>query len=417
MRRRAGPMRVLQLFGALLASASISGAPAWAAAGEQFGGYQASGSGSGFTAAPVLPAVLPLETPFEGTLSLAMSSLSTGGRGFGRASTVWPGTLAAGVRPLIEIGSGQRVPIPDYPIVVEQKEYEDAKQSEVPGTTMSTDVKPERAVARASDGGFVIPAVIAVGSITTVSEAVLEAKTVTSVVTSTINGVDIGAGILHIDSIESKSIATTDAASATCGGGVMITGASVQGTPVTIDRTGVHAQDRAVIPGAEPTAPAAAVLAASGIEVRTLDSFDGCQGSSASRSTGGLLVSLPLPAVPPLPPGGKFNVVLGSTTAAASASPPYRSEPLGPRSTSPTASQIITRAPGPGIVAAPSPTTAQEQKALPRQDATVAAATKPIGYSFSGVPAQLVLGLSLMALPGARRVRRYMQRLFVAAET
>lgn len=417
MRDHGRRLRLLQIFGVLLASASISGAPPVAAAGEQFGGYQASGSGSGFSAAPVLPAVLPLETPFEATLSLAMSSVSTGGRGFGRASTFWPGTLAAGVRPLIEVGSGQRLPIPDYPIVVEQKEYENAKQSEVPGITMSTDVKPERAVARASDGGFVVPAVIAVGSITTVSEALLEARTVTSTVTSTVNGIDLGAGVLHIDSIESKSIAATDAATATCGGGVVITGASVQGTPVSIDATGVHAQGKPVIPGADPNAAVASALAASGIEIRTLDSFDGCQGPAANRTTGGLLVSLPLPAVPPIPPGGKFNIVIGSTTAAASASPPYRPARFVPKPSAPTASQIIPRAPGPATGGALSPGSTQAQAALPSPRATVAAATQPIGYRFGGVPAQLVVALSLLAFPGAARMRRYMQRVFAAAET
>jgi len=43
----------------------------------------------------------------------------------------------------------------------------------------------------------------------------------------------------------------------------------------------------------------------------------------------------------------------------------------------------------------------------------VGVATKPIDYSFHGVAAQLVIGLLLLGLLGARTIRRYMRRLFV----
>ena len=412
--------RILHGVGALLIFTTIAGAPPADAVGDQFGGYSTVGSGSGFSAAPVLPAFLPLETPFEGTLSLASSSLSTGGRGFGRASTVWPGTLAAGLRPLLEIGAGQRFPIPDYPIVVEQKEYEDAKHSESPGISMSTDVKPEHAVATATDGGFVIPAVISVGSISTVSDALLEAKTIGSTVTSTSNGIDVGAGALHIDSIESKAIAASDATTATCGGGLTITGATVGGTPVTIDETGAHAQGESLIPGVDTNDVVAGVLGASGIEVKTLGSVDGCSGASANRTTGGLFISVPLPAIPPIPPGGKFNIIIGSTSATASASKPFTFTPSSPASKSgtPTAANVVDRAPGPasgGLLSSNAPLPSQSVPARSSSSSPAAPTTQPIGYTFGGVPALLVVGLFLAAIPGSRRIRRYMERLFATA--
>jgi MYXO-CTERM domain-containing protein len=34
-----------------------------------------------------------------------------------------------------------------------------------------------------------------------------------------------------------------------------------------------------------------------------------------------------------------------------------------------------------------------------------------VAYSFAGVPAPLLVGLFLLALPAGRRVRRYMERM------
>jgi hypothetical protein len=53
---------------------------------------------------------------------------------------------------------------------------------------------------------------------------------------------------------------------------------------------------------------------------------------------------------------------------------------------------------------------------LPSQTAEIpagrAAPTDAIGYSFGGVPLPLILGFLLAAVPGSRRIRRYMERLF-----
>jgi hypothetical protein len=393
--------RLLHACSALLIFSALSGSPPANAVGESFGGYSGASSGAGFSAGPQLPAVLPVETPIEGTLSLASTSLATGGRGFGRASTVWPGTLTVGIRPLIEIASGQRLPIPDYPLVVEQKEYEDAKHNEQPGITMATDVRDDHAVAIAENGAFVIPGLVGVGSIRTVSEGVLDAKQITSTVTSTANGIDVG--VLHIDSVSTTSTAGSDGVTATCDGVAVVSGARVGDTPVVIDDAGMHAKDS--------NAVTEALLASSDIQARTLGATDACSGASGNRTTGGLLVSVPLPAVPPLPPGGRLNMVFASTTAAAAASPARTSSTGGLTNPPPTPAAVVPHAPGPasgGVLSSNAP--------LPSQTADIpvgrAPPTDPIGYSFGGVPLPLILGLLLAAIPGSRRIRRYMERLF-----
>lgn len=395
------PARALHALGALLIFSALSGSAPASAVGENFGGYSGASSGVGFSAGPQLPAVLPVETPIEGTLSLATTNLGTGGRGFGRASTVWPGTLTVGIRPLIEIASGQRLPIPDYPLVVEQKEYEDAKHNEQPGITMATDVKPEHAVATAENGAFLIPGLVDVGSIRTVSESLLETKKITSTVTSTANGIEVG--VLHIDSVSTTSTTTSDGVTATCDGAAIVSGARVGDSPVVIDDSGVHAQDG--------NAVTEALLASSDIQARTLGAVNGCSGGSANRTTGGLLISVPLPAVPPLPPGGRLNMVFASTTASAAASAAPTRSITTPTNPAPTPAAVVPHAPGPasgGVLSTNAP--------LPSQTAEIpAGGARPsdaIGYTFGGVPFPLILGLLLAAIPGSRRIRRYMERLF-----
>ncbi len=95
--------------------------------------------------------------PLEATISLATATLSSGGQGFGRASTFFPGTLTAGLRPLHRDRHRPRLPLPDYPIVVESREFEPAKHNDQPGITMSTDVDPDRAIAIADTGGIGVP--------------------------------------------------------------------------------------------------------------------------------------------------------------------------------------------------------------------------------------------------------------------
>lgn len=408
--------RLLHAASALLVFSALAASPPAGAASDSFGGYSASSTGAGFTAGPSLPALLPAETPIEGTLSLALTNLGTGGRGFGRASTVWPGTLAVGIRPLIEVASGYRLPIPDYPLVVEQKEYESAKHNEQPGLTMATDVRPDHATATSEDGPFLIPGFVSVASIRTVSTSALDAQSLTSTVTTTVNGLEVG--VLHVDSLATTSTAASDGTTGTCTGSVVISGARVGDIPVQIDDTGVHAQGQTLVPGSDPAAAVTQLLAAHDIDARTLGATDACNGATANRSTGGLLVSVPLPSTPPIPPGGRVNMVFGSTAAAASAStakPPA----LGASFVSSPATQVVPHVPGPasgGLLSA-NTTTPAPTAAVPAASAMPAARTDPIDYSFDGLPLPLVVGLLLAAVPLSTRVRRYIEHLFTEVMT
>ncbi len=310
--------RAVRVTGVLLMLSTVqSSPPADAQEVSAFGGYEVVATGAGFTAAPTVPAVLPVETPVEGTLALALASLSTGGLGYGLASSVYPGTPIVGLRPLLEAGAGVALPIPDYPVVVESREYDEAKTSRLPGITMSSDVDPGRSTVSSDLGGFTFPGIVDVGSVRTTSESVAEQARVAATVTTEVTGIDLLDGSLHIDDIKTWASAETDGATATCDGGVTVSGATAGGRDVEIDESGLHASGATAIPLVGPDDTLESLLASTGVQIRTLGGNDACAGSTADRTTSGVLVSVPLPAAGPVPPGGRLDIVLGSVSARA----------------------------------------------------------------------------------------------------
>lgn len=410
---RAG--RAASVVGVLLVLGSLPSSPSEAQTEPEaaFVGYDAVATGTAFTSFPSVPALLPVDAPVEATVSLATATLSSGGQGFGRASTFFPGTPIVGIRPLIEIASGQRLPIPDYPIVVESREFEPAKHNEQPGMTMSSDVDPDRAVAVADVGGVVVPAVFSVRSSRTVSTSLLEPSSVSATSVSTVNGIDI-AGVVRIESVSSVASVVSDATTATCDGGVTASGVTVNGQPATIDEDGLHVEDQDLAPGLGLDDVLDPVLEASGIQIRPIGGSGACVGNSGNRSTAGLLVTIPLPEVAAIPPGGHFDILLASTSASAGAStlPEFVAPPFDPP---PVVGDVVSRAPGPlaGGIALPPVSSPGAASSPPTSSSTAAPlATDGVAYSFAGVPAALLVGLCLLALPGARRLRRYMERIF-----
>jgi hypothetical protein len=393
----------------------LSGIPATGSAQEAASaliGYEATASGTALTAFPRIPALLPVEAPVEATVALATATLSSGGQGFGRASTFYPGSLAAGLRPLLETGTGTRLPIPDYPIVVEAREFEEAKRSELPGLAMSADADPARAVAVADVGSIGLPAVVGISSIRTESRTVLDADAVTATSTTTLHGIDL-AGVLHIGTLVSTASVRADGTTSTCQGSVRISDADVAGTPITIDDDGIEVAGTA-LPGLGLGPLLAQLLAASGVEVRVLGGTDGCGGSLGNRTSAGLLLRIPTPELGPITAGG-LQLVLGSTSAAAGGSTLPRLE----EGASPSVDLGGPSALGPGTglgatdlgadLAGPAPAAPAGPASEAGGDALLAA--RSAGDGFDGVPGSLLAGLLLLAVAGAGRVRRYVHHL------
>jgi hypothetical protein len=399
---------VLVLSGIPAASSAQDAAPPPAAV--DFVGYEAVATGTALSAFPTLPALLPVEVPFEATLSLATATLSSGGQGFGRASSFFPGTLTAGIRPLIETAAGVRLPLPDYPLVVETREFEEAKHADVPGLTMSSDVDPDRAVAVADAGGLSLPAVVGVRSLHTESRSVLTTGRLTATSTTTLNGIDL-LGVVSIGSLVSVASVTTDGVHSTCSGGVTMSGVTVAGSPATLDDSGLHVDQQAVVPGLGVGKLVASVLAGTGLTARALDGVDACTTANGSRTTAGVLFSIPLPAIGAVPAGGGISVVLGSTSASAGASSISAEADVGGTTGSPLdVGDIVPLVPGSfpgGDLSLP----ASNAPATTGKGGAVALPTDTTAFAYDGVPMSLLLGLALLALAGSSRLRRYMDRI------
>jgi hypothetical protein len=400
--------RSLRLAGLLLLVSSLP-ARSVAQEGDELVGYDAAANGMAFTLSPRVPALLPVDTPIEATVALATATLSSGGQGFGRASTFFPGTPIAGIRPLIEIASGQRLPIPDYPVVVESREFEPAKHNEQPGITMSSDVDPDRALAIADGGGMGVPGVFGIHSSRTVSSSELKGTTVSATSTSTVEGVDLGP--LRIESIVSTARVVTDAVTATCEGGVVVSGVTVDGQPATIDEEGLHVDGEPAVPNPLADVVPADLLGDTGIKARLLGGGDSCAGALGNRTSAGVLVSIPLPEAGSIPPGGRLDIIFASTSASAGAST-LASPELPPFDEPPLLGDVVPRLPGPTFGGGGlDPVTVPAAPSSPAQPPAPNLTTERVAYSFAGVPAPLLLGLFLLALPAGRRVRRYMERM------
>ena len=396
--------RLAAVLGSVLVLSGIPSSGSAQEVGSSLIGYEATASGTAFTAFPRLPAVLPVEAPFEATVALATATLSSGGQGFGRASTFYPGSLLAGLRPLIETGAGTRLPIPDYPIIVEGREFEEAKRSEVPGISMAVDVDPARSVAVADVGAADVPAFVTVRSMRTESRVVLGGTDITATSTSTLDGISI-AGTVSIGSLVSTAQVRSDGRTATCTGSVLVEDVLVSGSHATLDTEGLHVDGQSVVPGIDLGSLIADALAASGIQIRLLGGASSCTGNPGSRTSSGLLVSIPTPEVGPVTPGG-LNVVLGSTSASAGGSTLDPDLPSVDVDLGGGISDVID-VPGPdfggGVLspAVPPATPTAPEGLVP----------EPIAYDFDGLPLSLLCGLVLLALAGAGRLRRYLERI------
>ena len=424
----------LTLVALFLVLTGIPAAPSALAVGEQFEGYQANAIGSAYTVFPVFPTLIPYDASVEATVGLTQATLSTGGSGFAKASTLWPGVFA-GLGPLAKLLCADCPEIPAYPVVVESRDFEEPKQSEEPGLVMKADAKGgERAEAETVTAGQGTEGVFEVGSARTVSSALMETSKLTATSRAVISDITMAAGQIKIGSVETVSTASTDTKTAACSGAAEVNDVTIAGQRAIVDKDGVRSaeEDKPLIPGADPNTVIAATLQAAGVTMRVIDGVEKCDTpTDASRSSGGLLIQMPVPSPGTgIPPGSTLNIILGSTSAttAATAATSVPEAEFVPGDTgavppgTPILEEAVARVPGPvsgGGFTDPVDTGAGE--APPAGDGAgdesagvfgAEAAGSESPYEFGGIPAPLVIGLLLGGVIGVQRICRFMERLF-----
>jgi hypothetical protein len=211
----------------------------------QFGGYQIDSSGEGMTFTYNSPGLIP-GTPsplFAASLPESDTVMDSGPSGYALSSLVYPGPLIADLPSVLALGGVPNAnSIPAYPV---------RSQAFYPAgpTTASQDLGSgqERvatdatsAQAEAVYGAAQLPPAMNVGSVTSRSETHIEQGKVVSRTRVELSNVDIALGVVHMDSIVTDLVATSDGTAAASDGQTVVTGMQVLGQPATIDGTGVH---------------------------------------------------------------------------------------------------------------------------------------------------------------------------------
>ena len=181
--------------------------------------------------------------------------------------------------------------------------------------------------ARTSYSSLQLDPAVSTGSIASTSQTVVEGDQVVARARTTVSDLSVLAGLLHVDSVVTDIVATSNGTDGATSGTTTVSGATVLGLPVTITRDGISFDERPdPAPAADPTGgaldgltgpagdalggatdPLDALLAqvgaggddalqqlfeASGIEVKILDPTEAVEGGSAERSAGGLSITM-----------------------------------------------------------------------------------------------------------------------------
>ena len=267
---------------------------------------------------------IPAEHTVDLSIPMSRAELSAGPTGHALASTAWPGdTLAKACSAAPQV--------PCYTVDAETFAPQgpaDQSNDQVAGAEMKAHSQGllSTALARFTPQGG--PG-LSFGPMSATSHSEAKAAQAITESTSTLSNVDLGGGVVHIDSIVSTAKVVTDGAKATATGGTTLAGVTVAGVPVFIDQDGVHVATMGA--GGNPVnqvldAGVRAALQQAGISLELPGPIKKAVDAEGDVVASGLIASLDdAPLVKMIPPGlpadptGKVTIVLGQAAATASA--------------------------------------------------------------------------------------------------
>lgn len=418
---------------------------------------------------------VPAKPTFEVRNFHGATALNSGPSAHALASVLWPGdvignappslalevlifdpTASGSLKPVIDaikMGAGEASQdFPAYPVRAEAFFPRGPAQNEsqvAAGTTMRARAARDDTEAVSTSGGVGFPGAVSVGSIRSSSASRIDADTAISEARSVISDLDLFGGIVHIDQVFSSASSTSDGSQGKLAGTVAISGMSIGGQPVVVDDKGIHLADQNLDPTGELAAQLMKqVLEPNGITLEFAKPIDEVKGASASRGVSALKVSLDsrgmqafFKTLPPdvqelirNPAGGPLSsvfdlfspsvagfvgtpfqfdqtlsFVFGSVAVQSSASVPFETS-LPPPASTPTPPSTGGPPLGGGEVAPPGPSV--QPPGPPTFTGTPQALTLA---SVSGVPAGLIALMFLLMLAGAYLLRRWADRVTVAA--
>jgi hypothetical protein len=231
-------------------------------------------------------------------------------------------------------------------------------------------------------------------------------------------------GLLIAEGVTSRAEATSDGETGTVSGRTVVTGLTIQGVEVTVDAEGVHVADNDLpIPLGDVTGTLNESLVDMGLSIFVAEPIDLIDGATASRSLGGLIITMKpkvlaqnlppelLSQVPPQVPGflttfdQTITLSLGGVAVRASASPPLPPPPPPPPPGDGTGGGGGIP-PGPAVAPpAPEPTTAPQPSPASGSQAP-GGASLPVAVAVAGL---------VLAAVGSRGLRVVADRALFGA--
>jgi hypothetical protein len=272
----------------------------------------------------------------EGVVPEATSQLQNGPIGSATAAVAWPGSLASNAGSLLITASSGNVPpqatVLNDPVRAEARTGsapDTVTNTSIPNSTMKAVAKPLSTSAEAAVQGMSVAAAGTFGPIKTHTDTTVNAaKQVTSQASSQVSNIDLAAGVVHIGSVTSTAVATSDGVAATAKGKTLVSNVTIAGFPATIDENGVTVQGTGL---ALTTATAAvnAALANAGMTLLVSQPQGKPNGADVTYTSGSLVAVF-------TQTGYSMTVQLGGASVTATAGsafvykpPPFTSVPGG----------------------------------------------------------------------------------------
>lgn len=237
----------------------------------QFGGYALDADSEGMSFTYDSPGLIPgTPSPLaQVSFPESLTNMNKSPSAYALASLVYPGPLLADLPTVLALGGfdQQTAPLgPDRPMTGEIPAYPVRAEAFYPSgpTSASQDVGSGRetvntsadtADAQAFYGAATLPPLFTTGSATSITNTHLEQGLVVSRTRVELNGVDLFASLIHIDSIVTDLVATSNATDSTTAGTTIASGVTFLGQPATLDGTGIHLAPQAADPAAPVTLP------------------------------------------------------------------------------------------------------------------------------------------------------------------
>jgi hypothetical protein len=304
------------------AGGSGTGSSSASSPASNLGGFTLASTGAGLSVdyeQPNFP--IPAKPTFEFDLGYSSASYDAGPVGNADAAALWPGPVIA--------GGGSQLPLLIDPYL---EQYAGPLASTIeplvpnfgPWPIMATSAYPQGPASAANDngptamnssadqnqstassslaliGGASGQSALPAGMLTVQSVGSTSQDTVDSLgdavseATSTVHGIDIAGGVVHIGAVSSTATSSSDGNQATLSGSSSVTGVTIAGQSVTIDSSGLHVMGNtqnvlgAVVPSVSQ------VLSTAGISLALTNPTDTVQGPSGQRTLDGLQVTIDL---------------------------------------------------------------------------------------------------------------------------